>query len=199
MLEFEFFWAICFLPLPVILRILLPAHNSRNETIYASTFNVFSKLNIADTQLNTRRFSYKLIYMLMVWLLLVLASMQPQWIGEAKNISVSGRNIILAVDISGSMSETDMGSYPQYKDRLTIVKEIIGDFVTLRKKDRLALVLFGSNAYLHVPLTFDHATLSNLLEQGAKSVIHYNLKQLKTSQYETQQLNSSLDYHNSSW
>lgn len=165
MLTFAFIWAICLLPLPLILRLLTPACINSNETIYAATFNIFSKFNINNKKPSKIRFSYKLIYMWIIWVLLVIASMQPQWISEAKNTTISGRNIILAIDISGSMSEQDMGSYPQYKDRLTIVKEIIDDFIQLRTHDRLALVLFGSNAYLHVPLTFDHTTLSNLLAE----------------------------------
>ena len=78
--------------------------------------------------------------------------MQPQWISETKNTNLSGKKYHTS-NRHIWYSRARYGSYPQYKDRLTIVKEIIDDFIKLRTQDRLALVLFGSNAYLHVPLT----------------------------------------------
>ena len=70
---------------------------------------------------------------------------------------------MLAVDISGSMATEDMQKEGQYIDRLSVVKDVVGDFVEARAGDRVGLVLFGTNAYLQAPLTFDLKSLNRLL------------------------------------
>ena len=70
---------------------------------------------------------------------------------------------MLAIDISGSMSVEDMQLGNQNVDRLTVVKAVISDFVDRRQGDRVGLILFGSNAYLQAPLTFDLESVETLL------------------------------------
>ena len=77
------------------------------------------------------------------WLLLVIAAARPQFIGEPLQLPVSGRDLLLAVDISGSMETVDMQLGRQVTDRLTAVKAVAGDFIERREGDRLGLILFG--------------------------------------------------------
>ena len=102
----------------------------------------------------------------LTWLALVVAACRPQWIGEPIAIPTSGRDLLLAVDISGSMEEADMQVGNDLVDRLSVVKTVVGDFVERRSGDRLGLILFGSNAYLQTPLTFDRKTVNTLLQEA---------------------------------
>jgi Ca-activated chloride channel family protein len=101
------------------------------------------------------------------WLLLVMAAARPQSIGEPLQLPVSGRDLLLAVDISGSMETPDMQLGRQVTDRLTAVKAVAGEFIGRREGDRLGLILFGEQAYLQTPLTFDRQTVRTLLNEAA--------------------------------
>jgi Ca-activated chloride channel family protein len=104
---------------------------------------------------------------LLIWLLLVLAAARPQWIGEPLPLPLAGRDLMLAVDISGSMVEEDMVIGARVTDRLTAVKAVAGDFIERREGDRIGLILFGQQAYLQTPLTFDRETARTLLFEAA--------------------------------
>jgi Ca-activated chloride channel family protein len=102
----------------------------------------------------------------LVWLLLLLAAARPQWVGEIETLPVTGRDMLLAVDISGSMDTQDMLLGGSTVNRLTMVKKVAGEFIQRRRGDRVGLVLFGSRAYLQTPLTFDTETTAVLLEES---------------------------------
>ena len=101
-----------------------------------------------------------------VWLLLTLAAARPQWIGEIQTLPVTGRDLLLAVDISGSMDTQDMIWQNRAVNRLAVVKQVAGDFIARRRGDRVGLILFGSRAYLQTPLTFDTETTATLLSES---------------------------------
>jgi Ca-activated chloride channel family protein len=101
------------------------------------------------------------------WLLLVTAAARPVWLGPPVDLPVSGRDLLLAVDLSGSMGTKDFKLNGQQVDRLTAVKAIAGDFIQRRIGDRLGLILFGLNAYVQSPLTFDRKTVNTLLQESA--------------------------------
>lgn len=101
------------------------------------------------------------------WLLLVLAAARPQWVGEAVQLPLSGRDLMLAVDLSGSMKERDFVIEGERVDRLTATKWVAGDFIERRVGDRIGLILFGDKAYLQTPLTFDRKTVKTLLDEAA--------------------------------
>jgi len=101
-----------------------------------------------------------------VWALLLLASARPQWVGEIETLPVTGRDLLLAVDISGSMDTQDMILDRKAVNRLSVVKKVAGEFIQRRKGDRVGLVLFGSRAYLQTPLTFDTETTAILLDES---------------------------------
>jgi Ca-activated chloride channel family protein len=100
------------------------------------------------------------------WVMLVAAAARPVWIGDTVAMPVSGRDLMLAVDLSGSMQEQDFILNGQVVDRLRATKAVAGEFVRKRTGDRVGLVLFGDQAYLQVPLTFDRQTVLQLLNES---------------------------------
>lgn len=101
--------------------------------------------------------------LLLCWLLLVSALARPQHVGETMQVPVSGRDMLLVVDISPSMDERDMVLQGQSINRLQAVKRVLDDFISRREGDRLGLLLFGTEPYIQAPLTFDLATVRTLL------------------------------------
>ena len=96
-------------------------------------------------------------------MLLVLAAAKPERIGDELDVPVSGRNLMLAVDLSGSMDAKDFELGSRRVDRLTATKAVASDFIGRREGDRIGLILFGERAYLQVPLTLDRETVKTLL------------------------------------
>lgn len=94
-----------------------------------------------------------------LWILLVLALMRPEWQQAEIEVTYQSRQLLLAVDISGSMKELMQG-----RTRLDQVKQVVRDFIQQRPKDQMGLVVFGGEAYLYVPRTLDHALLIQQLQ-----------------------------------
>ena len=93
----------------------------------------------------------------------MLAAARPERIGDELDVTVAGRNLMLAVDLSGSMDQKDFELAGRRVDRLTATKAVASDFITRREGDRIGLILFGERAYLQVPLTLDRDTVKILL------------------------------------
>ena len=102
----------------------------------------------------------------LAWACLLGAAARPQFTGDPVSLPSTGRDLMLAVDISGSMNTEDMEIGGRLTNRLTVVKEVVSDFIAHRSGDRVGLILFGSNAYLQAPLTFDLATVEQLLQEA---------------------------------
>ncbi|MBU1723241.1 MAG: VWA domain-containing protein, partial [Gammaproteobacteria bacterium] len=103
----------------------------------------------------------------LAWVALVTAAARPVWIGDSVALPVAGRDLMMAVDLSGSMQEQDFILDGQVVDRLVATKAVAGEFIRSRKGDRIGLVLFGDQAYLQAPLTFDRQTVLQLLNESA--------------------------------
>lgn len=102
----------------------------------------------------------------LAWILLILALARPQYVGESVQLPVTGRDLLLGVDISPSMEERDMILHNRKVDRLTVVKSVLDQFITRREGDRLGLLLFGTQPYIQAPLSFDHDTIRTLLHES---------------------------------
>lgn len=103
---------------------------------------------------------------ILAWLFLVLAAARPQWVGEPLGLPVTGRDLLLAVDLSGSMKTRDMTEAGERVARLEVVKRVAREFIDRRDGDRVGLILFGTRAYLQAPLTFDLGAVGTLLGQA---------------------------------
>jgi Ca-activated chloride channel family protein len=153
------------LPLPLLTAWLLPQAPATSGTALRLPYYSALHAALGDRQATPQR--ARLLLAAAGWLLLVLAAARPQFIGEPLQLPVSGRDLLLAVDISGSMETPDMQLGRQVTDRLTAVKAVAGEFIGRREGDRLGLILFGEQAYLQTPLTFDRKTVRTLLNEAA--------------------------------
>jgi len=103
----------------------------------------------------------------LVWLLLVAAAMRPQWLDDPLPVPTTGRRLLLAVDVSGSMATPDMAGNAS---RLNVVQKVAGEFIQKRKGDQVGLILFGTQPYLQAPLTADLDTVSQFLRETVVGV-----------------------------
>ncbi len=164
MYSFDWPWMFLLLPLPLLVYwFSKPLASTQSKALKVPFYHTIDQLGRRSAAVNKSRFSPALILALLAWILLITASAQPKWSGEAISIPVSGRDLMLAVDISGSMEQTDMFFAQDAVDRLTAVKAVLLPFIKQRKGDRIGLILFGDHAYLQTPLTFDRKTVERML------------------------------------
>ena len=155
-------WLLLLAPIPWLLRLLIPASSSSD--LQALRVPWFSA--VAGGKAGWMRRPWLALVAALIWLLLVVAASRPQWIGEIESLPVTGRDLLLAVDISGSMDTQDMILDKTAVNRLKVVKKVAGEFIQRRHGDRVGLILFGSRAYLQTPLTFDTETTAILLDES---------------------------------
>jgi len=167
MIHFEWPWVFVLVFLPLLPRYLLrPAPLAEEAALKVPALDRFA-LGSSEGYASARGQRWLLWLALAAWLLLVGAAARPVWLGPPIDLPVSGRDLLLAVDLSGSMSTKDFVLKGQQVDRLAAVKAIAGDFIRRRVGDRLGLILFGLNAYVQSPLTFDRKTVNTLLQESA--------------------------------
>ncbi|MDD1615168.1 MAG: uncharacterized protein CG439_246 [Methylococcaceae bacterium NSP1-2] len=164
MIHFEWLWALVALPLPLLTRWLLPVHNPIEQAALNVPF--LEELVEVQTQTVFKAKSTSLGLAAIAWVLLVIACARPQWLGEPIEQAMSGRDLMMAVDLSRSMEAQDFVLNKRPVDRLTAIKAIASDFINRRVGDRLGLILFGTQAYLQTPLTFDRKTVQTLLDEA---------------------------------
>ena len=162
MIHFEWPWLFLLLPLPwVYRRLLRPVAPHQDGVLRVPFLQDFDPLNVDKQPRVAPR--WPLWMAAFAWLLLLTASTRPQWLGDLVQLPISGRDLMLAVDLSGSMDERDFRRNGKFIDRLTATKWVAADFIEQRQGDRLGLILFGEQAYLQTPLTFDLKTVQTLL------------------------------------
>ncbi len=165
MFEFSWPWIFLLLPLPALVYLLAPPQSRQEAALRVPFFQQIAGLQHTESHRPTHAW-LKRILLCLIWLLCVAAAARPQWVGEPIQLPASGRDLLLAVDISGSMETPDMVVQNRNLQRIDVVKFVVSDFVKRRENDRLGLILFGSNAYLQVPLTFDRTTVQTLLQEA---------------------------------
>jgi Ca-activated chloride channel family protein len=165
MIHFEWPWLLLALPLPLLVRWLLPARMTAEQAALKVPF--LDDFPDAETKSVSQNQRWPLLLAVLAWVLLVLACTRPQWLGDTIEQAVSGRDLMLAVDLSGSMEVQDFFINKRAVDRLTAIKYVASDFINRRVGDRIGLILFGTQAYLQTPLTFDRKTVMTLLNESA--------------------------------
>ncbi|MCD6526175.1 MAG: VWA domain-containing protein [Desulfuromonas sp.] len=166
MIQFAWPWAIALLPLPYLIYRWMPrAEQASHAALWVPNLAPFTS-DAAQTGSVPRPTSRLRLWLtILCWLLLVLACSRPQWLGQALELPVSGRDLMMAVDLSGSMQIEDFELRGNKVNRLTALKAVAGEFIRHRPGDRLGLILFGDQPYVQTPLTFDHTTLTRLLNE----------------------------------
>ena len=154
--------------LVVLAPLALLARRNKSEPVDAPVIPVGHWLSgmpgVTHTGQSTPRWRQLLV--LLAWLCLVLALARPQHLGEQIQMPVTGRDLMLVVDISPSMEEQDMVFMGRSINRLQAVKRVLDDFIDQREGDRLGLILFGTEPYVQAPLTFDRETVRTLLNEA---------------------------------
>jgi len=166
MLQFE--WPLVFVltPLPALVYWLSQARGLQQQAALRVPHIDDFRLDSGDIHLaGPRRWQRWLG--LLAWLLLVLAASRPQWLGDSISIPVSGRDLMLAVDLSDSMRTPDFLLDGEQVNRWQATREVASEFIERRRGDRLGLILFGTRAYLQTPLTFDSKTVNKLLREAS--------------------------------
>jgi len=155
-------WVMLALPLPLLIRFVLPEAKGMSEAgLRVPSIDSFSSL--VDRSGKEQLLNWRFWVSVLAWILLVVAASRPERIGDELDVPVAGRNLMLAVDLSGSMDQKDFELGGRRVDRLTATKAVASDFIERREGDRIGLILFGERAYLQVPLTLDRETVNVLL------------------------------------
>lgn len=164
MLEFQWAWLLWLAPLPLLMH-FVPAQKREEAALRVPFFAQATDLQHRTGAGATRK-PVRYLALWIIWLSTLLAATNPHWVGEPISMPSSGRDLLLAVDISGSMQIEDMQLHGRPVNRLVALKKVVGDFVQGRTSDRLGLILFGSQAYLQAPLTYDRHTVGVLLDEA---------------------------------
>jgi len=165
MLTLSFLWALLLLPLPILIYHFVRPVTKATGSVVVPFYHQAHTLDSVTESLQPQS-RWRLFTLIAIWVLLLIAASRPEWVGEPQALAINGRDLLLAVDISESMSEKDMQQNNRYITRITAVKNVVSEFIERRKGDRIGLVLFGSNAYLQTPLTFDTASVEQFLQEA---------------------------------
>jgi len=166
-------WVFACLPLPWLCYRFLPKAYNRDASLYVPFFKSLTSIQSATSRVSARN-RLVALFAILAWLMLLTAASRPQWVGDPIQLPTTGRDLMLAVDISGSMEAQDIQLNGQNATRLQVVKSVVGDFVERRTGDRLGLILFAARAYTQSPLTFDRDTVETLLYEAEIGIIEEN-------------------------
>ena len=161
MITFGWPWLFALLPVPFLLRFVLPVAASGNDAALRVPYlGDFESGHTTSTRRSLQR--WPLLVYFLLWSCLLCAAAKPQWIGDPIELPVSGRDLMLAIDLSGSMDQPFTHNFRNVT-KLQATKAVAGDFIDKRVGDRIGLILFGEQAYVQAPLTFDRTTVKTLL------------------------------------
>ncbi|NCF72869.1 MAG: VWA domain-containing protein [Gammaproteobacteria bacterium] len=173
MLEFAHPLALLAIPLPLLAWWLLPPQRERVSALRVPFFAQIAAAAGSEARAGAvilRRRWLQLLVATLVWLLLVAGLAKPEWVGEPIVRTEAARDIMLALDLSGSMDYYDFpGEDGTDISRFEAVQRVVDQFVAERESDRIGLVVFGTKAYLQLPFTRDLETaraLVDLMEVG---------------------------------
>lgn len=175
MIEFAHLEFFLLLPLPLLIIWLAPAYKEKKSSVkvpyFARLVDVTGETPQSGAVLLTRN-NIQRLFITLSWLCIVTALAKPEMVGEAIVQQKSARDLMVAVDLSGSMSVEDFTVQNEglksnvVVDRLTAVKQVLSEFAKGREHDRLGLILFGDAPYLQAPFTADITTWLALLDES---------------------------------
>ena len=169
MLSLELPWALVLLGLPLLVRWLAPEYRDESEAVRAPFFQRLVELTGSlprEGAVVIRKQGWQKFYHVAAWGLVVLALARPVWIGEPIVRETPARDLMLIVDLSGSMEERDFIDPGGLSiTRLDAVKAVLSAFIARRETDRLGLAVFGTAAFLQAPFTEDREVVGALLAE----------------------------------
>ena len=157
-------WLLLALPLPWLLRRMLPPLPPGGAVLRMPHAGRLMGPDGGTAAAPSRpRIPARLVLAALAWLLLCVAAARPQQLGEPVQPPQAGRELMLAVDLSGSMADEDMVLGGRPVDRLTAAKAVLADFLDRREGDRVGLLVFGRRAFMLAPPTHDLDTVRQQL------------------------------------
>ena len=197
MITFFWPWLLLLLPLPLLVRKLFASHLHNKSPGNAEKFTMTEALKLPDynelSAMTAKKqtialWHKRLIIPWLIWILLVISAAQPLWMDDKQPIPVTGRDLMLLIDVSGSMRQMDFLRLSKNDDlnhepsglstqnmeqlkntgvsRLDVVKEVAARFVRQRTGDRTGLILFGDKPYLRAALSYDRNAVEQLIMES---------------------------------
>ncbi len=149
-------WVLLFILIPFLVAHYFWKNKKQYAALHLPSLNWTNNIN-ANFKTRFRHIPFALRMIAFTLLILVMA--RPQYHSKQKEVNIEGIDIIMTLDVSGSMRARDLKP-----DRLEAAKEVAKDFISGRKNDRIGLVVFSGEAFTQCPLTSDHNVLKNLFE-----------------------------------
>jgi len=170
MIEFSYPWLFLLLPLPWFVQRFAPAYKIKQTAVQVPFFQQLVSLSGEQPNQGAVKLQpqiWQRIALTFTWLLLLTAMAKPMWLGEPQVRTQFGRDLMVVVDLSGSMDSRDFSvAGADSISRLTAIKQVLAEFSQQREGDRLGLILFGDSAYLQAPFTADHQAWLGLLNEA---------------------------------
>lgn len=170
MITFPNPWLFTLLPLPFLVIWLVPGYRAGQSSVRVPRLRRLASLSGKQPSRGAvvfRRSILSWVMLMLAWGCAVTALARPQWIGEPISRNLPSRDLLLAVDLSGSMSTEDfVDADGNRADRLTACKQVLDDFLTRREGDRVGLIFFGSAAFVQSPFTEDLELCRTLLDEA---------------------------------
>ncbi|HVJ46434.1 MAG TPA: VWA domain-containing protein [Luteolibacter sp.] len=170
MIDFAHPWMFLLVPVPLLIRLLWPAHREQKPSLHVPFLAHLSELTGKQPHTGASIPDGTLLRKLVVplgWLCIVTATARPQWIEPPVSKTKPMRDLLIAVDLSGSMKTTDFtDASGKPADRLTAVKQVLDGFLSRRHGDRVGLILFGTAPFVQAPFTEDLGLCRRLLDEA---------------------------------
>lgn len=162
MFEFVFPWAFLLLPLPFLVRWLTPAVTHARAALWLPQ----ARFLRVQEQTKTHQRHWRWLLPTLIWLSILAAIAQPRWVGEPIALNPEAREIMIALDLSGSMEMDDMTYNGRRVTRLEAAHSILAEFIRRRQGDRIGLIVYADSAHVYVPITSDLETVAKLAEEA---------------------------------
>ncbi|QLE79464.1 VWA domain-containing protein [Francisella sp. Scap27] len=169
MINIEYPWVFILLILPLVFYWIVPRAKADKQAALKTPFfkQIQSQLP-TSLESNFKRANYFKYLLATIWVLIIISGSGLQWLGKPMSLPQTGRDLMMAIDLSGSMAIEDMKKADgKSESRFDLVMRVANEFLDTRKGDRVGLVLFGTKAYLQTPLTFDIPTVKKILNDSS--------------------------------
>ncbi|MDD9717407.1 VWA domain-containing protein [Dinoroseobacter sp. PD6] len=159
-------WILLLLPLPLVaLRVLRSAQVTGGALLVPDRVGA-ALISAGRPKGPAQMLTPRNAALWLIWALVLLAISGPRDLAPVSALKVSGRDLAIVLDLSGSMVRDDFNLDDRAVTRLEAVKAVGADFARRRAGDRLALVVFGSEAYFASPFTFDTEAVARRIEEA---------------------------------
>jgi Ca-activated chloride channel family protein len=170
MISFSYPWLFVLLPVPLLIYWLAPVYHEPRPAVRVPFLALLSRLSgrqAGTVAAITRRPGMQKVQFFVAWLALVTALARPLWMDEPLVRELPMRDLLVAVDLSGSMDTRDFTDQAgNSSDRLTAAKQVLDEFLSKRAGDRVGLIFFGSAAFVQAPFTEDLDVARELLSEA---------------------------------